>query len=138
MKKLFIKFLSLLNTSEGIIHLIFAGIGFWGLIATNTWDVRLLAAPVQNVIFGIISIFTGLALNNRKGKRNKVFVKILAYLNSVEGVIHIIVSLIGFWGAFATGVFDIRVLAAPIENLVFGFFSIMTGIVLGKGFHHHH
>ena len=41
MKKIlawFVKFLAIINTFEGIIHLIVAGIGLWGIIAEGVWD----------------------------------------------------------------------------------------------------
>jgi hypothetical protein len=71
-------------------------------------------------------------------KLSSLFVKFLAIINALEGVIHIIVSIIGFWGASDVGVWDWRLLAPSIENLVFGVLSIATGIVLGKGILHHH
>lgn len=73
--------------------------------------------------------------------KNKIvnwFVKGLALFNAAEGIIHLIVAFIGLWGCFATGVWDWRVLSPIVENFIFGIFSLFTGIVLGKGFHHHH
>lgn len=65
------------------------------------------------------------------------FIGALALLNTFEGVIHIVVAIIGFWGAFATNVWDWRLIVPPVENLVFGLFSLVTGFVLGKGIHGH-
>jgi len=61
--------------------------------------------------------------------------KSLAILNSLEGVIHLIVALVSLWGIAATHTWDWRVLAAPLENAVFGAFSLWTGYVLGKDHH---
>jgi hypothetical protein len=71
-------------------------------------------------------------------KLGNLFVKFLAVINTFEGIIHIIVAAIGLWGVIATGTWDWRLLAAPIENFVFGILSVATGIVLGKGILHHH
>jgi hypothetical protein len=62
----------------------------------------------------------------------------MAMLNTVEGIIHLIVALIGLWGAFATGVFDFRLLLPIIENFILGAFSLLTGWALGIAHHHHH
>lgn len=67
----------------------------------------------------------------------KWLIKFLALLNVAEGFIHIAVALIGLWGAFSLGIWDWRLLVAPIENLFFGLFSLLTGYVLGTDFHHH-
>jgi hypothetical protein len=48
-----------------------------------------------------------------------------------------VVALLGFWGVVATYTFDWRVLTPPIENLIFGLFSIYTGLILGKWGHDH-
>jgi hypothetical protein len=68
----------------------------------------------------------------------KWLVKGLAILNTLEGIIHIGVALIGFWGIIDTGTWDWRVLAAPVENFIFGLFSILTGYILGAKHHHEH
>ena len=67
----------------------------------------------------------------------KWFVKILAVLNLSEGIIHIITSLISFWGMWDIGVWDWRIAASPSFDLVLGFVSIITGFVLGSWGHHH-
>ena len=64
--------------------------------------------------------------------------KSMAMLNTVEGIVHLIVALIGIWGVFATGVFDFRLLLPIIENLILGLFSLITGWALGMVHHHHH
>jgi hypothetical protein len=66
----------------------------------------------------------------------KWLVKGLAILNTLEGIIHIGVALIGFWGIIDTETWDWRVLAAPVENFIFGLFSILTGYILGTKHHH--
>lgn len=68
----------------------------------------------------------------------KWFIKGLAILNTLEGVIHIIVALIGFWGIIDTGTKDWRIWIPPLENFIFGLFSVLTGYVLGIGHHHVH
>jgi hypothetical protein len=67
----------------------------------------------------------------------KYLIKFIAILNTLEGVIHLVVALLGFWGVVATYTFDWRVLTPPIENLIFGLFSIYTGLILGKWGHDH-
>jgi hypothetical protein len=63
----------------------------------------------------------------------------MAMLNAVEGVVHLIVALIGGWGSVDTGVTDFRVWLPIIENFVLGIFSLLTGWALGiKHDHHHH
>jgi hypothetical protein len=60
--KLFVKFLAVINTFEGIIHIVVAAIGLWGIIDTWTWDWRLLAPVVENFVFGLLSVATGIVL----------------------------------------------------------------------------
>jgi hypothetical protein len=60
--KLFIRFLAVINAAEGIIHLIVAAIGLWGIIAIGTWDWRLLSPVIENFVFGVLSIATGIVL----------------------------------------------------------------------------
>jgi hypothetical protein len=66
------------------------------------------------------------------GKIKKLFVKAVAVLNTVEGIVHLIVASIGFWGCFDLRIFDFRLLLPNIENFVFGLFSILTGIIMSK------
>lgn len=61
-----------------------------------------------------------------------LIIKLFAILNSVEGIIHIIVATIGMWGCIDLNIYDIRVLLPNIENYVFGIFSIITGIIMQK------
>lgn len=61
----------------------------------------------------------------------------MALLNTVEGIIHLVVAVIGIWGIYATGVADIRVLLPIIENFILGGFSLLTGWALGMKHHHH-
>lgn len=65
-------------------------------------------------------------------KYKKLFVQFLAVLNSVEGIVHLIVAGIGFWGCFALRVFDFRVLLPNIENFIFGVFSLLTGVIMTR------
>jgi hypothetical protein len=54
-------------------------------------------------------------------------VRIVGWLNSAEGTIHLIVSAIGLWGLIATGAWDPRLITPVVENFLFGLFSIATG-----------
>ncbi|AJA41443.1 hypothetical protein AXJ14_gp124 [Geobacillus virus E3] len=68
----------------------------------------------------------------------KWLIKGLALLNALEGIIHIIVAIIGFWGIVDTGMNDWRILIPPLENFIFGLFSVLTGYILGAGHRHIH
>jgi hypothetical protein len=60
--KWLLKGLALFNMYEGVTHLAFAAIGIWGCFATNTWDWRVLAPAVENIVFGLLSLFTAFVL----------------------------------------------------------------------------
>lgn len=135
MMTFFKKCLSFLNTAEGVIHIVIAIIGFWGIFATGVYDWRVVSAPSINIILGLFSIFTGIILMYDKFRFLR---KPLAILNTLEGLIHIAVAFVGFWGVFSTGEFDWRLLAAPTEHFIFGLFSILTGYILGHEHHHNH
>ena len=63
----------------------------------------------------------------------------LAFLNTIEGIVHLIVSGVGSWGLIDTSTYDWRTWIPVIENFIFGAFSILTGWALGvKHEHHHH
>ncbi|AZU98871.1 hypothetical protein [Bacillus phage vB_BanS-Thrax5] len=62
----------------------------------------------------------------------------MAMLNAVEGIIHLIVALIGGYGAVDINVYDFRVWMPIIENFILGIFSILTGWALGMKHDHHH
>lgn len=62
----------------------------------------------------------------------KIILRFVAVLNTVEGIVHLIVAGIGFWGCFDLKVFDFRILLPNIENFIFGLFSILTGFVIAK------
>ena len=59
-------------------------------------------------------------------------IRFLAFLNIFEGSVHLVVVGIGLWGCIAIKVFDIRVMTPIVENFVFGFFSILTGLVMSN------
>ena len=59
-------------------------------------------------------------------------VKSLAVVNMGEGIIHIITSLICFWGIADTGTWDWRIVLSPTFDFIMGFASILTSFVLGK------
>lgn len=62
----------------------------------------------------------------------------MAVLNMFEGLIHLIVAIIGSWGVVSVDVWDFRVLLPILENFVLGVFSLLTGWALGIQHHHHH
>lgn len=62
----------------------------------------------------------------------------MAMLNTVEGIVHLIVAIIGFWGVTAIGVIDVRLLLPIVENFILGGFSLLTGWALGIAHHNHH
>ena len=57
-------------------------------------------------------------------------IKVLAFLNMAEGIIHLITSAISFWGIFDGGISDWRVITAPASDLVLGVVSLLTSYVL--------
>lgn len=61
--KFFMKSLSLLNTAEGIIHLIVSFIGIWGIIELGDSNAGVWTPIIENFVFGVFSILTGWALN---------------------------------------------------------------------------
>lgn len=65
-------------------------------------------------------------------------IKILALINLAEGLIHLVVSAISFWGIYDNGIWDWRVMTAPTTDLFLGFASLITGYVLKEYVHHHH
>jgi hypothetical protein len=71
-------------------------------------------------------------------KIGELFIKFLAAINALEGILHLVFAAIGIWGLFVTNDWDWRLVAPVCENLVFGVLSVATGIVLGKGVLHHH
>lgn len=62
----------------------------------------------------------------------------MAVLNAVEGIVHLIVALIGAWGAVDISVIDARVWLPIVENFILGIFSLLTGWCLGLQHSHHH
>lgn len=62
----------------------------------------------------------------------------MAVLNAIEGVVHLIVAIIGSWGVVSVNVYDVRVLLPIIENFILGIFSLLTGWALGIKHDHHH
>jgi len=70
-------------------------------------------------------------------KTGKYIMKSLSWLNTLEGVIHLIVAGIGAWGLVDINAYDIRAWTPVVENFIFGIFSILTGWALGIDHHHH-
>jgi hypothetical protein len=60
-------------------------------------------------------------------------IKALALINFTEGIIHLVVAVISFWGIYATNSWDWRVMAAPTTDFFLGIASLFTSYVL-KGF----
>jgi len=90
-----------------------------------------------------------------KTKFGKWLMKSMALLNSVEGIVHLLVATVGtvtmfkvfgiavithmlFFGGFKAGITMWGLMMPNIENLVFGLFSLAVGYVLGISHHHHH
>ncbi len=63
-KQFIIKILAFINLAEGIIHLVVAGISFWGIFDTGIWDWRIMAAPTTDLFLGIASLITGYVLKD--------------------------------------------------------------------------
>jgi hypothetical protein len=63
--------------------------------------------------------------------------KSIGIVNTFEGAIHLVVALISFYGIHLEGASNWMVFAAPVENLVFGLLSLLTGFILGIDLHHH-
>ncbi len=121
------KFLALLNTAEGSIHIIVATVGMWGIFSTGIYDWRIVSPPAINFVLGLFSLLTGFVLVS---KRMGVLKKVFSVLNTLEGAIHLGICVVGFWGIFTNMIFDWRLWAAPSEHLFFGIFSILTGYIL--------
>jgi hypothetical protein len=68
----------------------------------------------------------------------KAFMKSMAWLNTAEGIIHLVVAVVGAWGLIDTSTFDVRAWTPVFENFVFGIFSVLVGWALGIGHDHHH
>jgi hypothetical protein len=64
-------------------------------------------------------------------------IKILMLINFAEGIIHLVVSIISFWGIYDTGAWDWRIMAAPTTDFFLGMTSLITGFVL-KDFNCHY
>lgn len=62
----------------------------------------------------------------------------MALLNTVEGIVHLIVAVIGLIGGIDIGLTDWRVWLPIVENFILGAFSLLTGWALGIKHHHHH
>jgi len=57
-------------------------------------------------------------------------IRILAIINLTEGLIHLVVSGISFWGMYDNGIWDWRIMAAPTTDLFLGMASLLTGYIL--------
>jgi hypothetical protein len=79
----------------------------------------------------------------------------MAVLNSIEGIIHLVVAVVGTVGVYkAFGLSVITsmlllngwqealtmwaIMVPNIENVIFGLFSLAVGFALGIAHHHHH
>jgi hypothetical protein len=65
-------------------------------------------------------------------------IKILALINLAEGIIHLVVSMISFWGIYDNNIWDWRVMAAPTTDFFLGLTSLLTWFFLKEYVHHHH
>jgi hypothetical protein len=68
----------------------------------------------------------------------KFIIKALVFINLGEGIIHLVVSAVSLWGIYDLGVFDWRVLTAPITDLFLGLASLFTSYVLRDFANHQH
>lgn len=62
----------------------------------------------------------------------------MALLNTIEGLIHLVVAVIGIIGGVDIGLTDWRVWTPIVENFLLGAFSLLTGWALGITHNHHH
>lgn len=69
---MFKKILSFFAMFEGLDHLIFSAISFWGLINHHIWNFFAWLTPVADTFFGFMSILTGLVLHRVSSKRKEV------------------------------------------------------------------
>jgi hypothetical protein len=69
----------------------------------------------------------------------RLIVKILIFVNLFEGIIHLIVSAISFWGMYDMNIWDWRIAAAPTTDFFLGVASLITSYFLNsfEEFHHH-
>ena len=51
-------------------------------------------------------------------------------INLAEGIIHLVVSVISFWGIYDTNAWDWRVMTAPTTDLLLGCTSLLTSYFL--------
>lgn len=52
------------------------------------------------------------------------------FINLAEGIIHLVVSIVSFYGMYDLGIWDWRVATAPCTDLFLGIASLITGYVL--------
>jgi hypothetical protein len=57
-------------------------------------------------------------------------INMLALINLAEGIIHLIVAAISFWGIYDNALWDWRVMAAPTTDFFLGLASLFTSYVL--------
>ena len=68
MKKIIIQLLAVCNSVEGVVHIIVATIGMWGCIDLGVYDFRVLLPNIENYLFGIFSLLTGIIIVKLKIK----------------------------------------------------------------------
>ena len=61
-KKVIISLFAIFNSIEGIVHIIVASIGMWGCIDLGIYDFRILLPNIENYVFGIFSLLTGIIM----------------------------------------------------------------------------
>jgi hypothetical protein len=59
--------MAMLNAVEGIIHLVVAFIGMWGVVDVSVFDIRVWLPIIENFVLGIFSLLTGWALSSKDG-----------------------------------------------------------------------
>ena len=61
------------------------------------------------------------------------------FINLFEGIIHLVVAGISFWGIYDVGILDWRIMTAPTTDFFLGLASLFTSYILnGLDFDHHH
>lgn len=67
----------------------------------------------------------------------KFFMKFLALINMVEGLIHFVTGGLVVWGIFSLGRSNWQIGSGAMIDILLGIISIFTAYVLGIKHHHH-
>jgi hypothetical protein len=69
MNTLLMRVLAVLNLGEGLIHMVTAGVSFWGMVSLGVWDWRVATSPTADAGLGVVSLMTGLVLKRLPGRQ---------------------------------------------------------------------